>query len=445
MSDTPDALTAAEFAQLWRLLPQDAVAYMQARSKLLTSYNWLDVYADEHLRNFTVSRLACLDTLQAVYEAVQRATAGDLSRRDFIREVEQTLRNKGWWGLNAVVDPATGETVQTHFNPSRLQLIYDTNTRAAHAAGQWQRIQRNKHLYPYLRYVTVGDEHVRPEHARWHNLTLPVDHPLWQQIYPPNGWRCRCRVVAMRQEEVDADASPTGAPLRTEPPQELPKEWINRRTGEVRQIVPGVSPGFDYNVGEASAQWQSMARQLAQKTASAPAELGAALGQTINQSPEGAELVDKAWAAWITDLMADPIARKRMALLGFVRPQDVAALKNKGIDVPNAAIRVEDSRVIGKKAKRHEGKGDALSEGDWRALSANLRRPKAVLLDKHNQTLLYVLAPQGVQAQRVVVAPAYTVKGEESASLRTAYWASLADIRGNVAGGQLELLDGSLD
>lgn len=439
-------LSAAEFAQLWRLKPQAAMAYMQERSGLQRTFNWQDMYADEHVRNFTVSRLTALDALQDVYSAVVRSVGGDLTRRDFIDSVEQALVGKGWWGVREVLDEDTGELVSTRFDAARLQLIYDTNTRAAHAAGQWERIQASKQRFPYLRYVTMDDDRVREQHARWHNVTLPVDDVFWQTRYPPNGWRCRCRVVGVSQAEYDAGISPTGAPLRKSAPAAEAREWVNQRTGEVREIPEGVAPGFDYNVGQARAHWQDAARLLADKVSRAPVELGAALGAAISGDAAGAELVDAAWSAWVDEVLADPVARKRTALLGFVRPQDVARLRAQfKIEVPNAAILVDDSRVVGKKARRHADKGDALTAQDWRSLPAALRVPKAVLLDTANQTLLYVAAPQGAQAQRVVVAPAYSVKGETTANLRTAYWSKLDDLRRELRGGELQLLDGSLE
>ena len=131
--------------------------------------------------------------------------------------------------MRDVLDEATGEMVQTEFNPRHLQLIYDTNTRMAHAAGQWE---RNKRLFPYLRYVTMADDDVRPEHVRWHNVTLPVDAPFWQTRYPPNGWRCRCRVIGVSQAEYDAGTTSTGGSMRKTAPPDNVQVWTNARTGE---------------------------------------------------------------------------------------------------------------------------------------------------------------------------------------------------------------------
>lgn len=250
-TSAPDGLTAAEFAELQRLKPADAMRWMAQRTKGAVTYSWQDLWQSEHGHQFTISRLAKVDLLASIQESLSRSVAGDLSRKDWMRDTEQLLRDAGWWGEQQVVDPTTGKLVTTRFDPARLKLIYDTNTRQAAAAGQWERIQRTKKTHPYLRYITKRDDRVRPLHASWDNVTLPVDDAFWQTHYPPNGWRCRCRVVAVNQRDYDAGKAPGGAPMKKEAPEVVTTEFVNRRTGEVTQVPVGVDPGFDYHVGAA--------------------------------------------------------------------------------------------------------------------------------------------------------------------------------------------------
>jgi SPP1 gp7 family putative phage head morphogenesis protein len=268
--------TPSQFARLFALTPEGAAEYLAGRERLAITYDWRALWQDEHAQQFTVSRLARLDLLKAIYEGIVQSVGGDLTRRDFARDVTQLLQKSGWWGKVEVMDPDTGELLATRFNPARVKLIYDTNVRMAHAAGRWERIQAAKGTHPYLRYITKDDGRVRDEHAAWHNLTLPVDHPFWRTHYPPNGWRCRCRVVAMSQAEYDRGKSPTGDPLRTKAPPTETVEWVNKYTGDVEQVPVGIDPGFGYNVGVAGQRRAAERRLVETKRASLPPALAAA-------------------------------------------------------------------------------------------------------------------------------------------------------------------------
>ncbi|MFA7269879.1 MAG: phage minor head protein [Sterolibacterium sp.] len=254
-------------AQLSVLPPEEAVAYMQARGLLTQTFDWRDLWHEEHAHQFTVSRLARLDLLQAIHDGITLSVKGELGRRDFMRGIKDILVTEGWWGEKAVIDPKTGDTVITKFDANRLKLIYDINTRQAYSAGLWQRIERNKATSPYIRYITKRDERVRASHKAWDNLTLPVDHPFWNTHTPPNGWRCRCRIMSMSQAEYDKGLSPTGQQLVKQAPPEEFVEWKNKRTGEVMQVPKGVSPGFDYNPGKAGAWAANLEKIAADKLA----------------------------------------------------------------------------------------------------------------------------------------------------------------------------------
>ena len=253
--------TAQEFARLQRLPPAEAVAYMVGRQQLTKTFSWQDLWRDEHALQFTVSRLAQLDVLAAVRDLLTRSVDGDLTRRDWVGDARELLAKAGWWGERAVLDEATGELVTTRFDPARLRLVFDVNTRQAYAAGQWERVQRTKRSHPYLRYITKRDERVREEHRSWDNLTLPVDDVFWQTHLPPNGWRCRCRVVAVTQREYERGTTPTGQPMRKGRPPMTTRTWENSRTGEVLQVPVGIDPGFGYNTG--AARRQTLDRLLA--------------------------------------------------------------------------------------------------------------------------------------------------------------------------------------
>lgn len=121
-----------------------------------------------------------------------------------------------------------------------------------------------------FRYVAVLDARTRPEHMAWHGTVLRWDHPWWQTHYPPNGWRCRCTVMQLSEDDLEDD----GFTPSDRPPPGSTRPWTNRRTGETVQVPAGIDPGFQHNVGLLG-RVAPARQQLAEKIAAAPADLAA--------------------------------------------------------------------------------------------------------------------------------------------------------------------------
>lgn len=75
---------------------------------------------------------------------------------------------------------------------------------------------------------------------------LPVDDPWWDTHYPPNGWRCRCRVRQLGYR----DLGRYGLQVADKAPSIEMKPWFNQRTGKTEWVADGIDPGFGYNVGK---------------------------------------------------------------------------------------------------------------------------------------------------------------------------------------------------
>lgn len=303
---------AQEFAKLFSLPVAEAVTYLQDRRRLTPTYSWQDLWHEEHGEQFTVSRLTRLDLLQAVQDGITKSVHGDLQRRDWMRDTKSLLKEAGWWGDVGVTDPATGDALTTRFDNLRLKLIFDVNTRMAYNGGYWERTWRNRATHPYVEYLTMGDDKVRPEHRRWNKLVLPVDHPFWATHWPPNGFRCRCRVRSMTAAEFERRMK--AGDITGIAPEDVTIEWVNKRTGEVSQIPEGIQPGFDYNPGLKKTIRDGLLKVGLQKLDKLPAPIRqAAMSPVVRQgvSDEFATAVTGSYAAL-------PInARRALAASGY--------------------------------------------------------------------------------------------------------------------------------
>ncbi len=76
-----------------------------------------------------------------------------------------------------------------------LNAEYVTAIGSAQMASKWKDFEEDKELSPNLTYRTVGDDRVSEEHAVLDGLTAAVDDDIWNTIYPPNRFRCRCTVT----------------------------------------------------------------------------------------------------------------------------------------------------------------------------------------------------------------------------------------------------------
>lgn len=242
------------------LRPEDAIRAFRQRDALAVSVSYRDLEPEEHARAFTAAKVAKLDILAALGGSLDTALKEGQTFQQWRDGILPTLQREGWWGL--IQDEAlTGTSDPVFVGERRLRTIFATNMRVSRAAGQWARIQSLKAARPFLRYSAILDNRTRPLHARWHGIIRPVDDPIWQTIYPPNGWNCRCQVQQLSQRDLDRLG------YRVTPDGDLPdlgptgSAWFGGRAGNSRQeglprqrrdVIRGIDAGWDYNVGAQS-------------------------------------------------------------------------------------------------------------------------------------------------------------------------------------------------
>lgn len=425
--------TPGEFAHAFRLPPREAADYLAGRSRTRITYDWHELWQDEHARQFTVSRLARADLLEGLRERIAASVNGDLSRTDFMKQATGLLQEAGWWGEKQVRTP-DGRIVTTRFNPHRLKLIFEVNTRMAYAAGRWERIQAAKASHPFLRYVTRADEHVRESHRQWHNITLPVDHPWWKTHFPLCGWRCRCRVVAMRASEVERRTD-----LVRTAPEEPAVEWVNPRTGEVKQVPFAVDPGFAYNVGDAHMRWRQLIDVAREKVSAYQASLGVGLRSDLRS------LIQRDWGEW-TPAVEAGVERNRLGWLGVISAQDLAHLRIAGVEPLSAEVMIKPGLLRGPKALRHGTAGDALTAEQWAVLPDMFEQAVALMLDTRSGKVVWLLPGADHRPQLAMEVDFVTKRPKrETNAVVSAYQVTPVSLKLRLADGGLRLLWGVVE
>ena len=236
------------------LINREALKHLTGKRSHI-SFAWQDTASYEHAVSFTVAKMMDEDMLAETRAAMTDALANGTDFATFQKRLKPYLMARGWWGQAVMGDPDTGEIQKVQLGSTRrLRTIYHTNLHTAYAAGQWERIQRNKKLFPYLKYIPSDAAEPREAHKPFYNIVLPVDDPFWSTHFPPNGWGCKCNVRALTREQAEKTGISKSPVLKD-------VEHINTRTGEVEYYPEGVNPSFAHNPGDRLGALLQMAQE----------------------------------------------------------------------------------------------------------------------------------------------------------------------------------------
>lgn len=137
---------------------------------------------------FTAAGIASLHALEDLLALLQRAMEEGWTLREFQQEAPAVLERHGYTGLT----------------PYQTDNIFRTNMQVAFQAGRYRQMTRPDVLRarPYWQYDAVNDRRTRPTHRALDGKVFRADDPFWDTWYPPNGFRCRCSVRSLSEEEV---------------------------------------------------------------------------------------------------------------------------------------------------------------------------------------------------------------------------------------------------
>lgn len=240
------------------LPPADAIAYFQSKGYVI-GFNWQDVWQQAHARSFTVAGVMKMDVLVDIHDALKKSLGDGGTFSQFLDDIEPVLQKKGWYGRGFIVDRPTGEITGKRLDAHRLQTVFETNMQSSYMSGRYKQFIENVEDRPYWEYVAVMDSRTRPAHRALHGRVFRYDDPAWGAFWPPNGYRCRCRVKALSGDDVAARGINVTDSAGYLTDIEVPAG--GGRTATVTSFkAPGMQhafapdPGFNFNPGQTA--WQ---------------------------------------------------------------------------------------------------------------------------------------------------------------------------------------------
>jgi len=426
--------------------PKDAVAFFRSKGYQISD-RWQEVWAASNTKAFTVAKAMRMDVLETIRSEVDAAQAQGLTEAQFAERLTPRLKALGWWGQQTWVDSAgTARQVQLG-SPYRLRTIYRTNLQTAFMAGRYRRQIAQAKTHPYWMYVAVMDSRTRPSHAALNGKVFRWDDPIWQYLYPPNGWGCRCRIRALTKGQVErmglqvANGADYIETFQTE-------AGFDERTGEVlivdhmRAKLPDgriMSPdiGWAYNPG-ASAYGNDVA--IAKKLGEArSSELRSQLIQTLNNSA----LRHEQFANWATDVLEQRRPGHGVQALGFMpEPVSLAVTERLGT-VPSRLLAVGEKNLVHADSDKHQRDDIALTPEEFAALPAMINAPEAVLWEAREGVLLLIYPADDGRKIKIVIRTDYHLK-KQPQPLDVVINAFKVSARSLINSGTYEVLQGEV-
>lgn len=167
-------------------MPHEEAAQRIADMPLVTREVFEGLLPELRAYAFTISGIDRFDQLRRVRDELAAVPRGDATWRQARSRIADELEGR-LGGEEAV---------------RRSELLLRTHTFRGYAVARYRLLMQQRDVFPYWEYRTHGDDRVRPSHVELNGKVLPAGHPVWQKIFPPNDWGCRCIVVPRLARDV---------------------------------------------------------------------------------------------------------------------------------------------------------------------------------------------------------------------------------------------------
>lgn len=170
---------------------EDMVARAPVTIKDAAQRTWqriAQLYSEDHVAGFVRS------AEDAVTERVQKLIAKAIDEGITEAETGKLIKMS--------VDEIRTETKA--WTESYARMVFRTNLNTAVTAGQFKQAQDPDILavVPAKQFDAVGDNDTRPNHQAADGLIFKVTNRIWNEIAPPLGYGCRCRVRSVSVPEL---------------------------------------------------------------------------------------------------------------------------------------------------------------------------------------------------------------------------------------------------
>lgn len=399
-------LDQSDIKLMFGMKPADAIAYLNKKG-MRFSWDWHETLDAVNARSFTAAKAARIEILQALKAELKSTLVNGGSEKKFIDNLTPFLQKEGWWGKQVIVDRAGNAQMVQLGSPRRLKTIFRTNLQSAYMAGRYKAMMQAKETHPYWRYVAILDSRTRPSHRALDGRVFSVDDGFTDVGYPPNGYKCRCRAVAMSRAALKRDGitpTDTSSLLKTE----VVRAGVDKRTGEVRLAQ---RTGFLLKQPNGKSIWVGPDVGFNSSPVASPIMDELLVKQAKQLAPDYLNQVQNilltkprmdAWKGFVNNSLEYGFSQKRSITATVVKGAALELAQKHIAQEFNAVASIEDNLIVGKKADRHIDETMQLDNADFLKLPILLANPLDHAYDKKEKSLIYKII--GVSGKQILIA-----------------------------------------
>ncbi len=160
--------------------PEEAIDYFK-RKKIVTPKEFDKLSTEAKIGAFKIAGIYRANVLDAFKFEIEDVLATGRSGREAVKGFKEILN---------------GDRPHKMLGDFHLETIWRTNMASAYGVGRRRSMEEVSELLPFWERLAVMDDRTRPAHRALHGVIMPADDPFWDEHYPPDGFNCRCTVIA---------------------------------------------------------------------------------------------------------------------------------------------------------------------------------------------------------------------------------------------------------